>query len=222
MIVCTLCVGDYFVKQNYEQINEQGKIHDIHVLTDKPEYFQNHINIYHYNRNIFSYYEKITFCLDIISKLKKRVLYCDADWVYSLKNNLELDEESFYYSAGWTHDETAFSFLSEFQRNEVYNKFNNSGYNIKDLLYYHEALFSFPYSDNIDVVIDENKKLQVVAENIFNSELVKNSPDRIKKYGDTGIGYGEGFSISYLVENVIKSQKIFKNRFWFRNKDSII
>ena len=95
MIYATMCIGNYWIKKYQEEINKFGKENTLHILTDNPESFEYGVS-HMYDRDVFSYYEKINFILYLSKRYNQRVTYIDSDWIGSLNTNLKLDEANLY------------------------------------------------------------------------------------------------------------------------------
>ena len=59
-----MCVGEHWIEKFKNNINNFSKKNNLHILTDDTSKFQN-CSCYQYTRNVFSYYEKIKFILDL-------------------------------------------------------------------------------------------------------------------------------------------------------------
>ena len=101
MIYCTVSVGDDLCKRYETSVNELAETETVYVLTDCPQYFPS-CKIIEYNRDVFSYYEKIILLINLVTKYKERVTLVDIDalhleefkWI--VNKQVDFDNESLY------------------------------------------------------------------------------------------------------------------------------
>lgn len=197
MIYATMCIGKEWIEKYKETINNFSNKNKLHILTDKPMHFKNCITD-EYTRDIFSYYEKINFIFKLSKKYKERIYYIDVDWLSSYNTDIEVNDDNLYTYTNFLLDDenvwTKFFTSKEIKiKQNILSKIGIDG-ELKD--YIGEALILFPYSENIDMIIDDSKILQEYLENEYNKSSITSSRlDRYKK----GIGYAEGWGLTALV-----------------------
>lgn len=195
MIYATMCVGKDWVNQYYGQIDKFAKTNQLHILTDTPNSF-NYGTTHMYDRDVFSYYEKINFILSLSKQYNERITYLDSDYINAFDTTLEFDKHSLYsykilyltnpsYLKWWSssEDEISRTLLSEIDINGTIDYFIP------------EALISFPPQKEIDNIISDSKKLQKKIESTYNQNT--KTRKRLDKYKH-GIGYSEGWGITAL------------------------
>ena len=198
MIYATMCVGSDWINRFKEDINKFSTTNSLHILTDDSTQFNNTASCYEYTRDVFSYYEKIKFILDLSKTYEERITYIDSDWISQYNTNLKYDNSSLYtYMIFDLSSETDrpmwFSdFEIEMRNGKLLNEINETGIISQ---YIPEALISFPYQENIDELIDDSKKLQTFLESTYKTDTKTNK--RLNRY-KKGIGYAEGWGMSAL------------------------
>jgi len=208
MIYAKMCIGNYWIKKYQEEINKFGKENTLHILTDNPESFEYGIS-HMYDRDVFSYYEKINFILYLSKRYNQRVTYIDSDWIGSLNTNLKLDKANLYTYKVFDLTESSYEKILSPSEHELKNKLlleiESDGI-INSFI--GEALISIPVHEKIDDMINDSEKLQKKIESNYN----KNTKTRkeLDKYKH-GIGYSEGWGITALC---IKYQIPIKEISW--------
>ncbi len=210
MIYATMCVGEYWIEKFKNNINNFSKKNNIHILTDDTSKFQS-CTCYQYTRNVFSYYEKIKFILDLSKKYNQRITYLDADWIHGYNTENEFDESTLYsYNVIGLSDKTTIPrWYTDFEikmRNGLLLKQIDYEGVIRE--YIPEALISLPVHKDIDDMIKDSKVLQSFLETYYSTHA-KTHP-RLNRYKKYGIGYAEGWGISALCikYNIPTSKKI--------------
>lgn len=197
MIYATMCIGSEWCEKYYNSINTFAETETVHILTDNPTYFPNCIN-YTYNRDVFSYYEKLNHIMTVSSKLKKRITYVDADWLSKVNTDLEYDDTSLYCYYHYNLIDT--DFIKVFGggfKEKIKPLLSKVGLNTIGDGYIPEAFISFPYLNNIQDISQDIFILQDPLEKIFSTS----DRNRTDKYvADGKIGYGEGWSLTILCE----------------------
>ena len=213
MIYSTLAYGEYADKYS-KHISKLGQTYNIHVLTDKPELFDN-VFVHSYSRNIFSYYEKLIFIVKLVIEKKDRVNYIDADMMWNLDKQVDLDLDSIYsYQIYNIDDQSLENILGKERINEVLKK---AGWNIELKDYIPEGIISFPYIDSIKNILKDLIYLQPFFEDYFNK---KNSWNKnTYRYGKYGVGYGEGAALTAIAHKYSIPYKAI-GRTAFGNKSS--
>jgi len=174
MIYATMCIGKEWIEKYKETINNFSNKNKLHILTDKPMHFKNCITD-EYTRDIFSYYEKINFIFKLSKKYKERIYYIDVDWLSSYNTDIEVNDDNLYTYTNFLLDVenvwTKFFTSKEIKiKQNILSKIGIDG-ELKD--YIGEALILFPYSENIDMIIDDSKILQEYLENEYNKSSIK-------------------------------------------------
>ena len=210
MIYATMCIGDKWIQKHKESIIGFGKNNKLFVLTDNPNEFLE-CNTIQYERDIFSYYEKINLVLKLLLKYKERVTYIDADWIGSYDTNHNLDDNSLYVYNIFSLDEPPMIYYFDGDTKKYIEEISKT--NIGDW-YIPEAIISFPYLENINDIKEDFDNLQIPIEN---SSSVFYKEDSTKRYESVGIGYGEGWAITSVVikhKLEVKTFEEFSTKTW--------
>jgi len=201
MIYCTVSVGEEISKKYQYEINQLSKSQKVVILTDSPQYFNN-CEIIHYKRNIFSYYEKLPFLLRLVLENKQRIVYFDVDSINLIDNKFDFDMESVYTYKIFQNENFTIEKLREDSGYtltlDIYEKL---GYKMCN--YVHERFISIPYSEKVKSVLDDILMLQPIFEETYSKNKVWKNPSRLnlKRYSETGCGYGEGGALSVVLKN---------------------
>lgn len=201
MIYCTVSVGEEISKKYQYEINQLSKSQKVVILTDSPQYFKN-CEIIHYKRNIFSYYEKLPFLLRLVLENKQRIVYFDVDSINLIDNKFDFDMESVYTYKIFQNENFTIEKLREDSGYtltlDIYEKL---GYKMCN--YVHERFISIPYSEKVKSVLDDILMLQPIFEETYSKNKVWKNPSRLnlKRYSETGCGYGEGGALSVVLKN---------------------
>jgi len=209
MIFATVCCGPVFTKRYSYQVNKVGKKDAVHVLTDRPELFPDCITE-HYSEFMgyshFTYYSKLLFLFHLLEQLKERVNYVDCDFLkVNFNRDLITDDYSLFTSIAVPYNKTPLSALDSKRHKyiEWYNFLEKNGLETKGnnvFTYVTEAFWSFPYLDNISDIAFRARELQVRIEEIFVKDPLHWSGTPLKRYSETGVGFGEGTAMSVLVQ----------------------
>ena len=196
MIYATMCIGNELVTKYKHIIDNFSKENTLHVLGTDSNAFPNSI-FHQYNRNVFSYYEKINFILDLSEKYKSRITYIDCDWISNYNQNLKYDTTSLYTYRVYplTDENVVTDFFTDIElklREELLSFIKVDG--IIDY-YIPEALISLPYINEISEMKSDSKILQKHIEKIYDKN---NKNKRFVRYVENGIGYCEGWGITAL------------------------
>lgn len=231
MIFATVCHGEVFTKRYSYEINEVGKVDTVYVLTNKPEAFPN-CNVRDYDTFMgtsqFTYYSKLLFLFALLEELKERINYVDADFLKTTFNKgLVTDNTTLFTSVAVDYNKTLLGQLD--YKKEKYSdwyKFlkevNLETEGDKVFTYVTEAYWSFPYLDNISTIATRARELKKRIEEIFtlNPDHWKGTP--LRRYAETGIGFGEGTAMSALVQEFnIPFQAVNHNKDLF-NRDKFL
>lgn len=231
MIFATVCHGEVFTKRYSYEINEVGKVDTVYVLTNKPEAFPN-CNVRDYDilmgTSQFTYYSKLLFLFALLEELKERINYVDADFLKTTFNKgLVTDNTTLFTSVAVDYNKTLLGQLD--YKKEKYSdwyKFlkevNLETEGDKVFTYVTEAYWSFPYLDNISTIATRARELKKRIEEIFtlNPDHWKGTP--LRRYAETGIGFGEGTAMSALVQEFnIPFQAVNHNKDLF-NRDKFL
>ena len=208
MLYATVCHGAEFIKKFSKEVNKVGKVDTVHVLTDQPQYFDNCIT-YQYEevmgRSQFSYYSKLTFLFKLLLECKERVNYVDADFLKTIFNKeLVVDNTTLFTSIAVPYNKTLLAKLDfkKEQYREWYDLLEEVGLETKGesvFTYITEAFWSFPYLDNMSEIAKRANELQIRVEQIFAKDPKHWSGTPLKRYAQTGVGFGEGTAMSAIV-----------------------
>jgi hypothetical protein len=200
MIYATTVVGKEFLKGYSEQVNKEGSSVKLFVQTDEPNLFPS-CTTTTYHKPIFSYYDKITFLLETVLKVKERVTFVDADWCSNLNPNSELSDDILYT---WNlYEFKDIELLQVYKAGKLMSnrvlKENNLPANENAFL--GERLLSFPYigTDKIKTMLSQLYDLQPKWEEAFSQSIRLDL--KLKKYASVGVGYCEGGALLGIVEN---------------------
>ena len=208
MIYATMCIGEEWCKKYSDDINKLGSKKTTHVLTDFPKYFDK-CKVKKYNRDIFSYYEKLPFTLNLMIDSKDRVVFVDADFVHSdeikglVDNRYNLDKESVYSINIYDTKSFPKSFvLSNPSYTELMNIYDSYNYELFPK-YLHERLFSLPYKKNqTEQMLNEIVEMQTIFEERYYKGRVWPDGHQNQRWSDAGCGYAEGGALSIIVHNL--------------------
>jgi len=219
MIYCTVCIGEDWCKKYSNIINELATQNTIHVLTDFPEYFDK-CKTKKYNRDVFSYYEKIPFTLQLIIEYKNRVVFFDVDSVDNnyfqsiLKKQYKLDNKSVYalnvYDTKSFNRQTVLENPSYVELISIYHSYGYEPFP----KYLHERLFSLPYNEiQTEEILNQILEMQSIFEETYYKGRIWPEGHQNQRWSDFGCGYAEGGALSVIVHNMdipTKSIKLLK------------
>ena len=231
MIFATVCHGELFTKRYSYEINKVAKTDTVYVLTDKPEAFPNCI-VRDYDTFMgtsqFTYYSKLLFLFALLEELKERINYVDADFLKTTFNKeLVTDSTTLFTSVAVDYNKTLLGQLD--YKKDKYSEWykflkevNLETEGDKVFTYVTEAFWSFPYLDNNSLIASRARELKKRIEEIFtlNPDHWKGTP--LRRYAETGIGFGEGTAMSALVQEFnIPFQAVNHNKDLF-NRDKFL
>ena len=214
MIYATMCIRSDWISKYKDSINRFAKQNKLFVLTDDETYFENCETI-SYTRNIFSYYEKINLILNLLKKYKQRITYVDSDWLQYYDTKIKITDESLYTYEIFNLNYPPLSDLFKKTESKIIKElYSKIGLTTDDDWYVPEAIISFPYHKELSEIIKDFKILQEPLENIYNKTPIR---ETLERYSDAGIGYGEGWAITAIVQKyniVVKDFTEFPNKTW--------
>ena len=193
MIYCTMCIGSKWVDVFKSSINRFANNNELYVLTDIPEEFDN-CNTVLYERETFSYYDKLPFLFNISKSINERVTYIDANNIRNFNPNILVDDTSLYSGQllDWKDMDM---FRTDSTEKDVLKILSSIGVDKLYDKYVREHIISIPTSIFIDYIIDDIKQLQPLFEDYFDS--VPKTP-AMERYTKNGIGYAEGFELQAI------------------------
>ena len=189
-----MCVGTKWLTKYQNTINAFSSKNHLEILTDNPNGLTgSHITLY--ERNVFSYYEKINFMFNLSKKYNERITYIDTDWLNAYNTNITYDDITLYsYDIFDLSDE---NILTKWftEKEEYFRKslLSNISVNSNIDFYIPEALISIPQLNNIDNIQFDLKIIQPIIESWYG---LKNKNPRFRRYIKNGIGYAEGWGVS--------------------------
>ena len=193
-----MCVGSKWTTKYQHIINAFSSKNHLEVLTDNVDIFHNSYNTL-YDRDIFSYYEKINFIFNLSKKYNQRITYIDSDWLVRYNTDIKYDDITLYtyeiFDLYIESELTKFFYETEYHLRDTLLSHISSNESIK--YYIPEALISLPKVNEIDKMISDIKILQPIVENYYTS---KNTNPRYYRYVKAGIGYGEGWAPSAICQ----------------------
>lgn len=220
MIYATKCIGEEWNSKYVNSVNKFCKKNDLHILTDNNTLFLNGI-CYPYQRDVFSYYEKINHILNISEKYKERVTYIDSDWLEAYDTKNKLDDDSLYtYSIFNIFKQPVSNYISVEQHPQIKENFKKINHEVLEDWYIPEAIISFPYREDLSVIKKDFNILQPPHEKMFNTKPHRRE---VTRYSRVGVGYGEGLAITAIASKYkikVKDYSEFPNRTW--RKEQII
>ena len=220
MIYATKCIGEEWNSKYVNSVNKFCKKNDLHILTDNNTLFLNGI-CYPYQRDVFSYYEKINHILNISEKYKERVTYIDSDWLEAYDTKNKLDNDSLYtYSIFNIFKKPVSNYISVEQHPQIKENFKKINHEVLEDWYIPEAIISFPYREDLSVIKKDFNILQPPHEKMFNTKPHRRE---VTRYSRVGVGYGEGLAITAIASKYkikVKDYSEFPNRTW--RKEQII
>ena len=201
-----MCIGEKWVDIHSPAINKFSRDKEVFVLTDQPDKFE--CNTILYEREVFSYYEKISLVLNLIKTHQSRVTYVDANNIRNFNPNILVDDTSLYAGQllDWkdmdmfktdTTEVDVLKILSTIGIEKLYDK------------YIREHIISIPSSIFIDYILEDIKELQPLFEDYFGS--VPKTP-AVERYTKSGVGYGEGFALQAIAMKYSMEIKQMKYR----------
>jgi len=198
MIYATMCVGSKWTTKYQHIINAFSSKNHLEVLTDNIDIFDNSYNTL-YDRDIFSYFEKINFIFNLSKKYNQRITYIDSDWLVRYNTDIKYDDTSLYtyqiFDLYIESELTKFFYENEYHLRDTLLSHISSNESIK--YYIPEALISLPKVNEIDKMISDVKTIQPIVENYYTS---KNRNPRYYRYVKAGIGYAEGWAPSAICQ----------------------
>lgn len=204
MIITSLSVGAKYSKKYSKNLKRFLPTNiKVYILTDFPHLFD-FCNPIKYTRDVFSYFEKITFSLKLSMDLKEDVLYTDIDYFHSIDESIfskKIQTNSFLYEKIWpdypySYLETLPPALLDYYKIKEKIKIENI----------HERIFYIPYSDKIENLYNDLIQIKDIWE-MESIEKLKTGKALVK-YSKIGIGYGEGIPFSLALEyNNVKKEK---------------
>lgn len=204
MIYATMCIGEKWCNKFSKSINDFSENFDIRVLTDNIDLFPK-CKTYYYERNVFSYYEKLNHIFNLIEETEERITYIDADFISSFNTNIQFDLTTLYCGNILNIKELPLKkYITNNTVEDIKNIFKSIDVNEVYDYYIHEAIISFPYTKYNHEIKKDIEKLQSPIESLYN----KNSATTThKRYSGNGVGYGEGWAL----QAILTKYKIDKN-----------
>ena len=193
MIYCTMCIGPKWVNVFKDSINRFAKSNELYVLTDIPKEFDN-CNTVLYEREDFSYFEKLPFLFNLSKSRKERITYIDANNIRNFNPNILVDETSLY-SGQLLEWENMDMFKTDTTEVDVLKILSTIGIEKLYDKYVREHIISIPSSIFVDYILDDLKEVQPLFEDYFGS--VPKTP-AMERYTKSGVGYAEGFALQAI------------------------
>lgn len=195
MILTLIAVGDEYIEKTLPCINKYlNHGWQVKVLTDKPYRFNGRVETYHYNKKIFTFFDKLLFPLSMAEKYREGVLYIDVDWMCEPSERFVTEfkgGDKFLYNNLWPHGDTFASYKTDGYFSVLMDYFyreNITNYDqLKTLV---EVIYYIPYSEKLGDMIFDVEKIKPVFE--YTSTIIDT--------GYSGIGNGEGLALSYVLD----------------------
>ena len=193
---CTFSFGEELCNKYSKEIND-SKL-DITVLTNLPQYFTKKTVLY--EREEFSYFEKIVFLLNLINENFNRFTYFDIDSYKLIDSDFSFSNDTVYTYK--IYDNSKFKHL-DVSLLKTYpgvaalaNIYSKYGYEL--CKYPHERLISIPYLNEIDSINKEVKDLQSIFEEVYPKGKVWEDKS-LTRFAKKGCGYGEGGALAAVL-----------------------
>ncbi len=216
MIYATFLTGDEYRKKYTDQVQREVKNKDVHILTDQPELFPDSKTEL-YDREIFSYYDKLTFLLRTVLERKERVTFIDCDWFTGLHVGFNLEPDTFYTYRLYPFSDFTIMPFSIHGLNLVKEVTGKHNFKFNDEVYIGEAIISLPYLSCAQDILDDLIFLQKDWESTFSQKLVTES-SKLKRYSSYGVGYGEGGALTAILQKYnVTLKEVDKKKFIHNN-----
>ena len=195
MVYTTMCIGNDWIKRYSNEINNFGKYNNVVVVTDDTSKFDN-CEVRKYKKDLFSYYDKLIVLFNLLEHNKERVTYVDAD-KFSTLPKVEYDNES-CYTYNIVDRDTFLYNLAELDIDELISKINKKiNFDFNFTHYIQEGVISLPYTSNFSDIKKDIELCKEVVEEYCNQRKWNN--DKLDRYAETGIGYGEGTALTAIL-----------------------
>lgn len=200
MIYCTFAVGNFWnTTLRQSGLTPFSKENEVHILTDRPELYP-YAKATKYDRDVFSYYDKLPFMFDIIKDRKERVMFFDADNLGYIKaiNVDEFDDESIYSDTLYNYSEKTQRYFEDKRHTALLSLWPifKEEVGVSYIDYPNERNLSFPYLENIDEITEDIKRLQSKFESVFAKGIDWKKSCGLDKYSEVGCGYSEGGAVA--------------------------
>lgn len=197
MIYATMIVGEEYCKKYYPQVLEASSSNEVYILTDHPELFPE-CNTVYYNKDVFSYFDKLIFLAELTLEKKKRVTFIDCDWFKNLGSSISIKEDTFYTYWVYTLSDLKGMTLYEFGVDLMIKVLNDNGYKVDYEDYIGEAVLSLPYSSKVESVLEDLIALKSPWEKAF-SQSIDTEHSTLLRYSKYGVGYAEGGALTAVL-----------------------
>jgi hypothetical protein len=216
MIYATFITGEEYGPRYAQQVIREVKGKDVHILTDKPELFPE-CKTELYDKEVFSYYDKLTFLVRKVLERKQRVTFIDCDWFSGLHEGFDMEPDTFYTYALFKFKDFEKKPFAMEGINMVIDVLEKNNFNLKRDVYIGEAIMSLPYLDCAQNILDDLYTLQVDWEAKFNQN-VKTDNQSISRYARYGVGYGEGGALTAILQKYnVKLKDVLYKKFVHNN-----
>ena len=228
MIFATVCHGELFTKRYSYEVNKVGKTDTVYVLTDQLESFTN-CKVINYETFMgtsqFTYYSKLMLLFYLLEEYKQRINYVDVDFLKTTFNKeLVTGNTTLFTSVAIDYNKTLLGQLD--QNRDKYKKWyefleqnNLETKGEKVFTYVTEAFWSFPYLDNIKDIANRARQLKTQMEEIFTTDPQHWKGTPLRRYAETGVGFGEGTAMTAIVQEFnIPLQAVNHNKDLFNKK----
>ena len=146
MIYATFITGNEYGPRYAQQVVREVKGKDVHILTDKPELFPE-CKTELYDKEVFSYYDKLTFLVRKVIERKQRVTFIDCDWFSGIHESFEMEPDTFYTYALFKFEEFEKKPFAMEGINMVIDVLEKNNFHLNRDVYIGEAIMSLPYLD---------------------------------------------------------------------------
>lgn len=163
-----------------------------------------------YNSEVFYYFDKFKYAIELSQSLKETVLYVDVGRLCETKtyiSNVDLSTiKNICFTATWGEIENAeelyhkkSSFFENGYWNEILDKMKND-VDLKKVLVFLERVFVVPYKESLKYVLNELELIRKLFEN----------QSQVKRSVYSGVGNGEGLGMGYVISKTNEPYEFIK------------
>lgn len=187
MIIALVAVGEQYRNQIDDALKKFNS-YDICLLSDIERndvfYFEK------YKSETFSYFDKLYFSLNMVSKFKSDVFYVDINKFNEVNLNF-LKSSLFYFKSHWPYGNTFGDYIQYEYFKPIIDYWSNNNINYLDLPAIRETELFFNKKMDVDEVVEGLKQLQPIFREM--SEL---------KQTYVGHDNAEGLALSYVLKSM--------------------
>ncbi len=187
MIISIVSVGESY-NEKLKFALDFFKSYDVCLLSDKKRddvfYFEK------YEGGKFSYFDKLYFSLDLVTKFKRDVFYVDVTKISEV--NLDFSKDClFYYKSHWPFGDLFQDYLKYDFFDPLVEDWDDLNVDYKKLPAIRETELFFSKDLNADLVIEKLKSIQYIFRKMS-----------IKKPTYPGYDNAEGIALAYALRSI--------------------